>query len=129
MTENGDMVDLTEDDINTVKDAMFHMACTGLRCLGICYRIYGVEQINWKSRDSFKLEDAAAEELFEEMVWIGCTGIKDPVRPEVPDAVATCQKAGIVVRMVTGDHLETAKHIAKECGILTSKDHVWYVEH
>jgi len=42
----------------------------------------------------------------------------------VPDAVATCQKAGIVVRMVTGDHLETAKHIAKECGILTSKDHV-----
>lgn len=41
------------------------------------------------------------------------------VRPEVPDAVHDCQNAGIVVRMVTGDNLATAKAIAKECDILT----------
>jgi len=41
------------------------------------------------------------------------------VRKEVPDAVATCQRAGITVRMVTGDNIHTAKHIARECGILT----------
>ncbi|KAK9829300.1 hypothetical protein WJX72_005021 [[Myrmecia] bisecta] len=46
-------------------------------------------------------------------------GIKDPVRKEVPDAVATCKKAGIFVRMVTGDNVHTAKHIARECGILS----------
>ncbi len=46
-------------------------------------------------------------------------GIKDPVRKEVPAAVTTCQKAGIRVRMVTGDNIHTAKHIARECGILT----------
>ena len=77
-------------------------------------------------------------------------GIKDPVRVEVPDAVATCQSAGITVRMVTGermcyvcipcaawkskndrvtciatgDNIHTAKHIARECGILTDDDHV-----
>lgn len=45
------------------------------------------------------------------------TGIKDPVRKEVPDAVASCKRAGVVVRMVTGDNLKTAKHIARECGI------------
>ena len=48
------------------------------------------------------------------MVWI-----QDPVRAEVPEAVATCKRAGITVRMVTGDNIYTAKHIATECGILT----------
>jgi len=124
MTRAGEIKELRDEDRETVRDAMSHMACSGLRCLGICYRIYSVDDIEWKSRDSFTLEDSAADPLFAEMVWMGCTGIADPVRPEVPDAVATCQKAGIVVRMVTGDHLETAKHIAKQCGILTSKDHV-----
>jgi Ca2+-transporting ATPase len=37
----------------------------------------------------------------------------------VPDAVATCQRAGITVRMVTGDNVHTAQHIARQCGILT----------
>jgi P-type Ca2+ transporter type 2C len=45
--------------------------------------------------------------------------LQDPVRKEVPAAVATCQRAGITVRMVTGDNIHTAKHIARDCGILT----------
>lgn len=45
-------------------------------------------------------------------------GIKDPVRQEVPGAVKTCKRAGITVRMVTGDNIHTAQHIARECGIL-----------
>lgn len=45
--------------------------------------------------------------------------LQDPVRKEVPDAVTTCKRAGIFVRMVTGDNVHTAQHIAKECGILT----------
>ncbi|GFY84749.1 autoinhibited Ca(2+)-ATPase, isoform 4 [Actinidia rufa] len=46
-------------------------------------------------------------------------GISDPVRPEVKSAVQTCLAAGITVCMVTGDNINTAKAIAKECGILT----------
>lgn len=46
------------------------------------------------------------------------------MRPEVRDAVALCQHAAIVVRMVTGDHPETAKFIARECGILTNPSHI-----
>jgi len=46
-------------------------------------------------------------------------GLQDPVRQEVPAAVATCIRAGIFVRMVTGDNVHTARHIARECGILT----------
>ncbi len=45
-------------------------------------------------------------------------GIEDPVREEVPGAIATCERAGISVRMVTGDNINTALAIAHKCGIL-----------
>ena len=45
-------------------------------------------------------------------------GIEDPVRPEVPPAIRQCQQAGITVRMVTGDNVNTATAIATKCGIL-----------
>ncbi|GAB4846897.1 Calcium-transporting ATPase 2, plasma membrane-type [Ancistrocladus abbreviatus] len=50
---------------------------------------------------------------------IGIVGIKDPLRPGVKESVATCRSAGITVRMITGDNINTAKAIARECGILT----------
>jgi len=124
MNADGEVEEYSQDDKGLVVEAMDDMACNGLRCLGLCYRVYSMDQIAWKSKDSFTLEDSAAEELFEDMVWIGCTGIQDPVRPEVPKAVETCHKAGIVVRMVTGDHLETAKHIARDCNILCRDHHI-----
>ncbi|KAH7287477.1 hypothetical protein KP509_32G057900 [Ceratopteris richardii] len=68
------------------------------------------------------LDDAPVDE--EELPKKGLTlvaivGIKDPVRPGVKEAVSLCFKAGIKVRMVTGDNLETASAIARECNILT----------
>jgi Ca2+-transporting ATPase len=59
---------------------------------------------------------------------IGIVGIEDPVRPEVPPAIVNCKKAGITVRMVTGDNMETAAAIAKKCGIIddiTTPGAVW----
>ncbi|KAI8922946.1 hypothetical protein BC831DRAFT_514668 [Entophlyctis helioformis] len=56
----------------------------------------------------------------DDLILVALFGILDPVRPEVPDAVALCQKAGVVVRMVTGDNIVTAKAIATECGILSA---------
>ncbi|KAJ3222587.1 hypothetical protein HDU81_009800 [Chytriomyces hyalinus] len=49
-------------------------------------------------------------------------GIKDPIRPEVPAAVADCIRAGVVLRMVTGDNTTTARSIAKNAGILSNGD-------
>ncbi len=45
---------------------------------------------------------------------------QDPVRDEVPDAVATCISAGVTVRMVTGDNITTARAIAINCGIISA---------
>lgn len=49
-------------------------------------------------------------------------GIKDIIRQEVPEAVAQCQRAGIIVRMVTGDNKVTAKAIALECNIINAEN-------
>ncbi|XXG64810.1 hypothetical protein AAC387_Pa05g2663 [Persea americana] len=51
----------------------------------------------------------------------GIVGIKDPVCPGVKESVSICRSAGVTVRMVTGDNINTAKAIARECGILTDR--------
>eukprot|EP01091_Cochliopodium_minus_P014751 TRINITY_DN505_c0_g1_i1.p1 TRINITY_DN505_c0_g1~~TRINITY_DN505_c0_g1_i1.p1 ORF type:complete len:1009 (-),score=313.19 TRINITY_DN505_c0_g1_i1:89-3070(-) len=83
------------------------MATKGLRTIAIAYK---------------SVEEPSDWETFKEpstgFTLIGICGIKDPVRKDVPGAVATCQRAGIYVRMLTGDNILTANHIAKECGIL-----------
>ena len=56
------------------------------------------------------------------MTLLTLVGIQDPVRDEVPEAVATCLRAGVTVRMVTGDNIVTAKAIALNCGIIAPDD-------
>jgi P-type Ca2+ transporter type 2C len=53
------------------------------------------------------------------LTWDGFVGIRDPLRDNIPESVATCQQAGIRVRMVTGDNPETARAIAHDAGILS----------
>ncbi|MCK9581188.1 MAG: calcium-translocating P-type ATPase, PMCA-type [Methanoregula sp.] len=52
------------------------------------------------------------------LIWDGFVGIRDHLRDDIPESVATCQHAGIKVRMVTGDNPETARAIARESGIM-----------
>jgi len=66
--------------------------------------------------------EAGAELPFEGLTAMAITGIQDPLRPGVPEAVVACQRAGITVRMVTGDNVKTARAIALECGILGGAD-------
>ncbi|PRP84217.1 P-type ATPase [Planoprotostelium fungivorum] len=53
------------------------------------------------------------------MILDAIIGIQDPLRPEVPASVELCKRAGITVRMLTGDNILTASYIARQCGILT----------
>jgi Ca2+-transporting ATPase len=59
------------------------------------------------------------DSILHDLVFFGIVGIQDPVRPGVPTAVRKAQGAGVTVRMVTGDNMETARAIATECGIYT----------
>ena len=63
-----------------------------------------------------------ADYLEHDLVFVGLTGMIDPVRPEVKDAIVECKSAGIRPIMITGDHIDTACAIAKELGILREGD-------
>jgi len=84
------------------------MAADGLRTIGLGYRDFAEPQ-DWSKEDAIE----------NKLTLVAIVGIRDPPRDEVPDAVRKCISAGIVVRMVTGDNIETAKKIAEECGIYT----------
>jgi magnesium-transporting ATPase (P-type) len=65
-------------------------------------------------------EAADRSRLEEDLTLLGLVGLEDPPRPEVPAAIRQCQTAGIKVIMVTGDHPQTAKAIAREIGLVHS---------
>ena len=62
--------------------------------------------------------DAGLEEAEDGLTLLGLVGMIDPPRPEVFDAIRTCESAGIRVVMITGDHTETAQAVARELGLL-----------
>ncbi|XP_073300480.1 calcium-transporting ATPase 9, plasma membrane-type-like [Primulina huaijiensis] len=97
------------------KDAIDNMAARSLRCVALAYRTYQTEKVptNEEELSQWTLPE-------DDLVLLGIVGIKDPCRPGVKDAVKLCTDAGVKVRMVTGDNLQTAKAIALECGILSS---------
>ncbi len=64
-------------------------------------------------------EIVGGDENESDLIWDGYVGIRDPLRDNIAESVATCQDAGIRVRMVTGDNRVTARAIAEDSGILT----------
>jgi len=120
-SQDDDMTDEVHKDIN---NRLTEMTTYGLRCIGVCYKDFAKEEIKFDESNKIIDDPEDYPEYWQGFTWICSTGIKDPVRPEVPDAVQAVQTAGVVVRMVTGDHIETAKFIARECGILTAKHHI-----
>uniref|UniRef100_A0A8C1YEH1 Calcium-transporting ATPase n=1 Tax=Cyprinus carpio TaxID=7962 RepID=A0A8C1YEH1_CYPCA len=92
-----------------VKKVIEPMACEGLRTICVAYRDFPADpEPNWEDENN----------ILTELTAICVVGIEDPVRPEVPDAIQKCQRAGITVRMVTGDNINTARAIAIKCGII-----------
>ncbi|KAG2490086.1 hypothetical protein HYH03_011392 [Edaphochlamys debaryana] len=111
-TQNG-IVPMTEQLRQELLDSVTKMAKSGLRCICLSYADFAIDDPN-RPEDFFE----EADNVDDNLTCLGVVGIKDPVRKEVPDAVKTCKRAGITVRMVTGDNIHTAQHIARECGIL-----------
>ncbi|OMO70754.1 Cation-transporting P-type ATPase [Corchorus olitorius] len=103
----GDVVPLDEQLTNHLQNTIELFASEALRTLCLAYMDIGTE---------FSVDNAIPLKGY---TCIGIVGIKDPVRPGVKESVAICRSAGITVRMVTGDNINTAKAIAREIGILT----------
>jgi potassium/sodium efflux P-type ATPase len=106
------VVDMTPSKKSEIIAQTDDFAKDGLRILGFACR-------EFEDRD---LPDASSQKVEKDLIFIGVTGMYDPPRPEVKDAVSVCRKAGIRVVMITGDYQITALSIAKQVGIVSSGD-------
>jgi len=117
MDVDGSEKPLTDEKREFFKRYLAEYANKALRCVALCHRKH-IENIVDADFSKISL-DEVEEKLEKNMCLSALVGIADPLREDVIDAVATCQRAGIFVRMVTGDNIETARAIAKQAGILT----------
>lgn len=115
LAADGKVAQISSEKRNELAETIKTYAGRSLRCVALAHRL-DIQKIV-RPEDA---TEAICEELLEkDMVLDAVVGIIDPLRDDVVDAVRTCQDAGIMVRMVTGDSLDTAKSIAKEAGILS----------
>ena len=105
---NGEIVPMTDALRAEIAADNKRMADKALRVLAVAERVYDAVP------DSFEPAD-----LEQKLIFIGLTGMIDPVRPEVKAAIEECRVAGITPIMITGDHKDTAVAIGKDLGIIT----------
>ena len=109
--ENGSIRPMTEKDRKWIESENKRMADRALRVLAGALK-----------ETAEKPEDTSPASLERDLVFVGLTGMIDPVRPEVKAAIQECRQAGIRPVMITGDHRDTAAAIAMELGIIDSAD-------
>lgn len=108
--QNGEIVPIysKKEDIEIQNN---NMANDALRVIAVAYK-------DIESKD----ELSNNEKIENNLTFVGLIGMIDPPREGVKEAVKTCRKAGIKTVMITGDHIQTAKAIASELGILRKGD-------
>jgi magnesium-transporting ATPase (P-type) len=111
--KDGIVADLDAGEKTNILKAIDDFANSGLRTIAVAYKDLDESPV---------APDGSLPESVESGLTLICiVGIEDPLREEVVGAVSTCRKAGIVVRMVTGDNLSTAKAISKKANILSAQ--------
>ncbi|KAG5510930.1 hypothetical protein JKF63_06431 [Porcisia hertigi] len=102
--EAGNEAPMTDEVRLRIAGQVKTLADMANRTIGVAYTVLSCAELS---------EDEPTEML----VWLCLLGIQDPLRPEVTDAVLKCQMAGVTVRMCTGDNIDTAVAISRQCGI------------
>ncbi|WRT66112.1 calcium-translocating P-type ATPase, PMCA-type [Kwoniella shivajii] len=110
-------IDFTEDTMNNIMKTIIFYANQSLRTIALCYKDFE----SWPPTGTQKnaSNEIPFEQLAQDLNLIAVTGIEDPLRPGVREAVEKCQRAGVAVKMCTGDNVLTARSIANQCGIFT----------
>lgn len=107
----GEVRKISNDDLEKIRDANETMANSALRVLAMAYK------------DCHEApQQVTIGQIENDLIFTGLLGMIDPARPEVVDAVAKCNTAGIRPVMITGDHKSTALAIAREIGIYRNGD-------
>ena len=116
--ETGVITDMSDYLATQLNDAIENMARKALRTIGLAYKEVNPDEIDMENKDEHGIY------AYEKggFTIIGICGIRDVIRPEVPDSVLKCHRAGIDVKMVTGDNKITARAIAEEVNIINDRN-------
>ena len=109
----GKIVPIDSKTMANLQNLIAEYASEALRTICCAFKPYK-QSTTISNDEEFVVDDDT------DLILVMLLGILDPLRDEVPAAVAQCQKAGVIVRMVTGDSAPTARAIAKGCGILSA---------
>lgn len=120
---SGGMVQLSPDLAEEIRKEVDSMASKPLRVISFAYFEMGEDEWNAKFEEQGQDFDTALDENLINFTFIGAFGLKDNLRPNVKSVVnAVKQKGHVNVRMISGDHYETAKRVAYKAGILSDAD-------
>jgi Ca2+-transporting ATPase len=108
---NGEVVPFTEELKKKVLDTNINFSKQALRVLAVAYKLFD------KVPDNLEPENVE-----KDMIFVGLSGMIDPLRPEAKEAIKLCKEAGIDIKVITGDYKETAFAIAKDLGLVESED-------
>ncbi|CAO3636431.1 unnamed protein product [Cunninghamella blakesleeana] len=110
---------MNDDYLEQILKQSSSMASQGLRVLGLAFKKIKVSFKQIEKKDIDKITSLAENEF----TFVALTGLMDPPKNGVQEAVTTCQEAGIRVMMITGDHIDTATAIAEKLGIFKKNVH------
>ena len=116
--DTGNVLKMNYDLKNELEASVTAMATQALRTIGLCYKEIDLDEIDLENKDQRGIFHFEKDGFTME----GNLCIKDIIRKEVPLSIKKCHKAGITVKMVTGDNKITARAIAKEVGIITPEN-------
>lgn len=114
-SKSSEIIELTPDLLELYTSTINSYADHALRCIAVGFKDFELADVNWAQ---LKIDELDISELSVG----GIFGIQDPLRPGVKHAIEQCQRAGVVVRMVTGDNVRTARAIAVNAGILPEQE-------
>ncbi|KIS68376.1 calcium-transporting ATPase PMC1 [Mycosarcoma maydis] len=116
-TDQIEIEQLDAAKLDKVNSTITGFANQTLRTLALVYR--DLESFPPKDADFDEAGDVEYASLAQDLTLVAIAAIEDPLRPGVTDAVEACRRAGVQVKMCTGDNVLTAKSIATQCGIYT----------
>ncbi len=110
-----------DSHLTAIRAKMVDFQARGMRTLGLAIHD------NLQYEEGMNIDKAAAN-----LTWLGFFAIADPIRPDVPAAMEACRRAGIKVKMVTGDNADTAQEISRQIGLWIPKavtNSIWREPH
>ncbi|CAH9072510.1 unnamed protein product [Cuscuta epithymum] len=119
---DGSVVELDHSSRDLILKSLYDMSSKALRVLGFAYKDNPPQFASYNGHEDHPdhaclLDPANYPSIESNLIFAGLTGIRDPPRPEVPQAIEDCRDAGIRVMVITGDNKNTAEAICREIGV------------